>query len=81
MSDPDALNVWSGRRLVGRLRRDSFGHISFRYDNGWLRAGDSLFRSLFLSAQRNLRRKKALPTGSSPTCFPKAIFGSASSAT
>ena len=38
------------------------------------RAGDSLSRRLFLSAQRNLQRKKALPTGSSPTCFPKAVF-------
>lgn len=39
MSDPDALNVWNERRLVGRLRRDSFGHISFRYDNDWLSGG------------------------------------------
>ncbi|MYB27305.1 MAG: type II toxin-antitoxin system HipA family toxin [Candidatus Dadabacteria bacterium] len=39
MSDPDALNIWNGRRLVGYLRRDSFGHISFRYDNDWLSGG------------------------------------------
>lgn len=39
MSDPDTLNVWNGRRMVGRLRRDSFGHISFRYDNDWLSGG------------------------------------------
>ena len=39
MSDPDALNAWSGHRLVGRLRRDSFGHIGFRYDPEWLSGG------------------------------------------
>ena len=39
MSDPDALNVWNGQRLVGRLRRDSFGHIGFRYDPDWLSGG------------------------------------------
>ena len=39
MSDPDALNVWNGQRLVGRLRRDSFGHISFCYDPGWISGG------------------------------------------
>ena len=39
MSDPDVLNVWSGQRLVGRLRRDSFGHISFRYDPDWPSTG------------------------------------------
>ncbi len=39
MSDPDTLNVWSGHRLTGRLRRDSFGHIGFRYDPDWLSGG------------------------------------------
>ena len=39
MSDPDALNVWNGHRLIGRLRRDSFGHIGFRYDPEWLSGG------------------------------------------
>ena len=39
MSDPDALNVWNGHKLVGRLRRNPFGHISFRYDNDWLSGG------------------------------------------
>ena len=39
MSDPDALNVWNGHRLAGRLRRDSFGHIGFRYDPDWLSGG------------------------------------------
>ena len=39
MSDHDALNVWNGQRLVGRLRRDSFGHISFRYEPGWISGG------------------------------------------
>lgn len=39
MSDPDALNVWNGKRLVGRLRRNSFGHMSFRYDPEWLSGG------------------------------------------
>ena len=39
MSDPDALNVWNGHRLAGRLRRDSFGHIGFRYDPEWLSGG------------------------------------------
>ena len=39
MSDHDALNVWSGHRMTGRLRRDSFGHIGFRYDPDWLSGG------------------------------------------
>ena len=39
MSDPDALNVWNGCGLVGRLRRDSFGHIGFCYDPEWLSGG------------------------------------------
>lgn len=39
MTDYDTLNVWNGQSLVGRLRRDSFGHISFRYDAGWLSGG------------------------------------------
>ena len=39
MSDPDALNVWNGQRLVGRLQRNSFGHMSFRYDPDWLSGG------------------------------------------
>lgn len=39
MSDHDALNVWSGHRLTGRLHRDSFGHIGFRYDPDWLSGG------------------------------------------
>ena len=39
MTDYDILNVWNGERIVGYLRRDSFGHISFRYDAGWLSGG------------------------------------------
>ena len=39
MSDHDALNVWNGQRLVGRLRRDSFGHISFCYEPSWISGG------------------------------------------
>lgn len=39
MTDYDTLNVWNGQSLVGCLRRDSFGHISFRYDAGWLSGG------------------------------------------
>ena len=35
MTDCDTLNVWNGQRLVGCIRRDSFVHISFRYDAGW----------------------------------------------
>ena len=52
MSDPDALNVWSGRRLAGYLRRDSFGHISFRYDNDWFSGGGfAISQTLPLSAE------------------------------
>ena len=51
MSDPDALNVWSGYRLAGRLRRDSFGHIGFRYDPDWLSGGGfAISQSLPLGA-------------------------------
>ena len=39
MTDYDTLKVWNGQQLVGRLRRDSFGHISFQYDAGWLSDG------------------------------------------
>ena len=39
MNDYDMLNVWNGHRLAGRLRRDSFGHIGFRYDPDWLSGG------------------------------------------
>ena len=39
MSDPDALNVWNGQRLVGRLRRNPFGHMGFRYGPDWLSGG------------------------------------------
>ena len=39
MSDPDALNVWNGQRLVGSLQRNPFGHMSFRYDTDWLSGG------------------------------------------
>ncbi len=39
MTDYDTLNVWNGQRLVGCLRRDSSGHISFRYDAEWLSGG------------------------------------------
>ncbi len=39
MTDLDSLSVWNGQRLVGCLRQNSFGHISFRYDPGWLAVG------------------------------------------
>ncbi len=39
MSDPDTLNVWNGQRLVGRLRRNTFGQMGFRYDPDWLSGG------------------------------------------
>ena len=39
MSDPGTLNVWNGKRLVGYLRRNSFGHMSFRYNPEWLSGG------------------------------------------
>ena len=39
MTDPDTLNVWNGQRLVGRLRRNTFGQMGFRYDPGWLSGG------------------------------------------
>ena len=52
MSDQDALNVWNGQRLVGNLRRNSFGYISFRYDPEWLSGGGfSISQSLPLNAE------------------------------
>ncbi len=52
MGDPDALNVWNGQRLVGRLQRDSFGHISFCYHPSWLSGeGFAISQSLPLSAE------------------------------
>ena len=52
MTDHDTLNVWSGRRLAGRLRRNSFGRMSFRYDPGWLEGGGfALSQTLPLGAE------------------------------
>ena len=39
MTDPDTLNVWNGQRLVGRLRRNTFRQMGFRYDPDWLSGG------------------------------------------
>ncbi|MCP4287810.1 MAG: type II toxin-antitoxin system HipA family toxin [Gammaproteobacteria bacterium] len=39
MIDPDALNVWHERRLVGYLWRTLVGAIGFRYDPDWIVAG------------------------------------------
>ncbi|MDR0780819.1 MAG: type II toxin-antitoxin system HipA family toxin [Pseudomonadales bacterium] len=36
MIDPDGLNVWSDRHLVGYLWRNAQGLIGFRYDALWL---------------------------------------------
>lgn len=52
MSDPDALNVWNGQRLVGHLRRNSFGHMSFCYHPDWLSGdGFAISQSLPLKAE------------------------------
>ena len=52
MTDFDTLNVWNGRRLVGCLRRNSFGQIDFRYDPGWLAGGGfAISQTLPLSAE------------------------------
>ena len=40
MLDPDGLNVWSGRQLVGYLWRNSQGLIGFRYQAQWLAQGE-----------------------------------------
>jgi serine/threonine-protein kinase HipA len=39
MLDPDGLNVWSERRLVGYLWRNAQGLMGFRYDAEWLSQG------------------------------------------
>ncbi len=39
MHDPDGLNVWSGRRLVGYLWRNTQGPMGFRYDEEWRESG------------------------------------------
>ena len=39
MPDPDGLNVWSDRQLVGYLWRNAQGLMGFRYDKGWLTGG------------------------------------------
>ena len=52
MTDFDTLNVWNGWRLVGCLRRNSFGQIGFRYDPGWLAGGGfAISQTLPLSAE------------------------------
>lgn len=35
MPDPDGLNIWCDRRLVGYLWRNTQGMMGFRYDEGW----------------------------------------------
>ena len=40
MLDPDGLNVWSDRQLVGYLWRNSQGLIGFRYEAQWLAQGE-----------------------------------------
>ena len=39
MPDADGLNVWSDRRLVGYLWRNTQGLMGFRYDEDWLATG------------------------------------------
>jgi serine/threonine-protein kinase HipA len=39
MIDPDGLNVWNGRTLVGYLWRDAQERMGFRYDESWLNQG------------------------------------------
>ncbi len=39
MTDPDALNVWNNRHLVGHLWRNATGAIGFRYDSQWITQG------------------------------------------
>ncbi len=51
MNDYDTLNVWNGPRLAGRLRRSSFGYMSFRYDPEWISGeGFAISQSLPLGA-------------------------------
>ncbi len=40
MLDPDGLNVWCDRRLVGYLWRNVQGLIGFRYEEEWLTQGE-----------------------------------------
>ena len=39
MLDPDGLNVWCDKQLVGYLWRNTQGLMGFRYDEGWLSRG------------------------------------------
>ena len=52
MNDPDALVVWNGKRLVGHLKRDFSGNMSFYYDPAWLSGGGfPVSQTLPLSAE------------------------------
>lgn len=51
MSDPDLLNVWHERRLVGQLWRSTTGAIGFRYDPAWITSGFAVSRSLPLAVR------------------------------
>ena len=52
MTDPDTMGVWSGQRRVGRLRRNSFGYMSFRYNPEWISGGGfAISRSLPLGTE------------------------------
>jgi len=52
MSDPDILNLWHERRLVGQLWRNPAGAIGFRYDPAWITGGGfAVSRSLPLAVR------------------------------
>lgn len=52
MSVVDTMNIWHEQRLVGQLRRNSFGAMGFHYDPEWLAGGGfAISRSLPLTAR------------------------------
>ena len=52
MRDPDILNVWHEKRLVGQLWRNTTGAIGFRYDPEWITGGGfAVSRSLPLAVR------------------------------
>lgn len=51
MIDPDGLNVWYSKEIVGYLRQNAQGQMSFAYDQDWLENGFSISCTLPLQVE------------------------------
>ena len=73
MSDPDLLNVWHERRLVGQLWRSTTGAIGFRYDPAWITSGFAVSRSLPLAVRGEHSKGYAPEEGTAQRWFANLL--------